>query len=190
MSGLTLISQAAGPAVAVADVRAQLAVADDSLDALITPAIAAATDQFQRDTGVQLLEAEYRLDLDGWPEDDLVRIPRPPLVTVDEVTYIDSDGVEQTLIADTDFYLDSSGLFAILEPVTSWPSVKSRRNAISVTFTCGYLSGAGTLPDSISRALIEFAAHFIINRGGYGDARLLPVPMGIERAIHSWKVDW
>jgi uncharacterized phiE125 gp8 family phage protein len=75
-------------------------------------------------------------------------IPRPPLQTIDSITYIDVDGAEQTL--DPALYQVSApqGPTARRGRVApsfgqSWPATRSQTlEAVTVTFTAGYVDNA------------------------------------------------
>lgn len=73
-------------------------------------------------------------------------VPKPPLVSIDSIQYLDDTGVLQTL--DPSLYaVDAVSEPARIVPAfgTSWPSTQNIANAVRVSFTCGY----GTLPSSV-----------------------------------------
>jgi len=73
-----------------------------------------------------------------------------PLITVDSISYIDIDGVTQTL---------SSALYkvdSITEPCrvvpaygNTWPGTRNEINAVTVNYTCGYGAAAASVPEPI-----------------------------------------
>lgn len=69
-----------------------------------------------------------------------IYIPKGRLVSVDSVNYYDSAGVDQTLVEDTDFYVDTVGDNARLVPLSGgWPDVSEYRpDAITIVATLGY----------------------------------------------------
>lgn len=95
-------------------------------------------------------------------------VPLPPCQSIDSITYIDKDDVEQTLpTADYQvFKLNSSGP-ALITPATgkSFPSTKSDHlEAVVVTFTAGYGDGIADIPQPIRQALAMDISHLDQNR--------------------------
>lgn len=81
----------------------------------------------------------WELRLDCFPP--CIEVPLPPLVSVDEVAYLDRDGALTTLAADQYQVEPSSGVkWAMIAPAhgRSWPSTYAVRGAVRVVFTCGY----------------------------------------------------
>lgn len=76
-------------------------------------------------------------------------LPQPPLVSVESVKYIDTDGNQQTL-ASTDYKLDTATEPARLVPAygKTWPATRNEINAVEVSFTCGY-GNAAAVPAAI-----------------------------------------
>lgn len=71
-----------------------------------------------------------------------IHIPRGKVQSITSFKYYDIDGTEQTLEADTDYYLDSIGEVSRLVPTSTlsgWPSVEDYRpNAITIVWVSGY----------------------------------------------------
>lgn len=100
---------------------------------------------------------QYQLDLrlDEFP-DKGIELPFPPLVSVDGVYYLDTDGVEQTLA--TNVYrvdaIDADRCVRIVEAYDhSWPATLDTTNAVCVRFTCGW----GTIPQTVLNAIYDYA---------------------------------
>ncbi len=88
-----------------------------------------------------------------------IQLPYPPLISVDSVTYDDSDGVEQTLEEDTGFRVMGGGNSpSYLVPVYNgtWPSsVRSDPESVRIRFTSGYpTTPPDTLPAPIKQAVL------------------------------------
>ena len=69
-----------------------------------------------------------------------VELYYPPLISVQNITYVDANGAVQTLLPDTDFIVDRTNDFARLTPIpgTLWPQTMHTLNAVAVNFTAGY----------------------------------------------------
>jgi hypothetical protein len=72
-----------------------------------------------------------------------IYLPRPPVISIDEVAYIDQNGALQVL--DPSLYLpDLDSEPARIAPAYSkpWPVTRAQQSAVSIKFTAGYKSTA------------------------------------------------
>lgn len=71
------------------------------------------------------------------------------------VTYLDSNGDTKTLVEDTDYTVDDTGLTARIFPVagSSWPAVRGQPSAVTITYGAGW-ANAASVPDQI-KAIIK-----------------------------------
>lgn len=86
----------------------------------------------------------------GYDESRRRMIKLPPLQSVESITYIDSDGVEQTLDASR-YQVDAIGssIGRILPAYGyDWPSTRDQMNAVKVRFVAGY-GAASAVPEPI-----------------------------------------
>lgn len=125
-------------------VRAEFHTDDD---AYIDGLIASARDHVERYTGTRLAEQIVTLKCDRFA--DFCSVPEAPLQSV-AITYIDTDGAEQTL-ADTVYELRNDGLCSalVLKFGQSWPSVQAG-SRITVTAVAGY----EVMPPALKHALL------------------------------------
>lgn len=106
-------------------------------DTVIDMLIKAATARAELITGRAFVQRELQLILPCWP--DRIELPHPPLVSVESITYIDTDGTQQTL--DTDIYDVHTWRepgFVCRAYGQSWPAYRSAPDAIRVNYTAGY----------------------------------------------------
>jgi uncharacterized phiE125 gp8 family phage protein len=95
--------------------------------------------------------------LDAFPEGAIELAPGP-LLTVVDVTYIDTNGATQTL-ASNQYRLDTVSTPGRVIPVTSWPeTLDARENAVRVRYTCGYTQD--TVPPQLMHAMRLLVGHF------------------------------
>lgn len=88
--------------------------------------------------GRAIMPQTWRLDLSDWPPNAIV-LPLPPLISVESIVYLDSDGDAQTL--DTTYYRTVIGEpgKVILEYGKTWPTtLTDQPDAVRVTFIAGY----------------------------------------------------
>jgi hypothetical protein len=126
---LTRITAPAAQPVTLAEAKAFAAIETTDWDALVASMIAGATaalDGEAGELGRAILEQTWRLDLDGFPAcSGAIELPLPPLISVDEITYLDPAGAEQTL-APTAYRVTGAGSwgFARITPALDerWPA--------------------------------------------------------------------
>lgn len=92
-------------------------------------------DGFSGSLGRALAAQTWTLYLDRFPAGP-IRLPLPPLISVDAVAYVDADGADQ---AFTDL-LVAHGERAEVRPAFgfNWPTTRATPRAVAVTFTCGW----------------------------------------------------
>ncbi len=90
-------------------------------------------------------------------------LPRPPLVSVDFVTYVDEDGVTQTLDPAT-YSVVTSNIPGYLKTLNGWPAVKGNTpDCVNVTFTSGYPLPEN-VPEVYKTAIKLMASFYYENR--------------------------
>jgi uncharacterized phiE125 gp8 family phage protein len=173
---LKVVTPPTTPAVAAADLREQLRLSDESEDTYLSALIAAATAEIEAYLEYSGMERVLKLSFDyGFPlryhDGCLVQAPiklrRGPVVTLapGDFTYIDGDGVTQTLVAGTDYTADFDRRPAHLFPAfgTSWPATRLYPNVISVQFTAG-VATPEELDPAFVQAIKVVAAEYYTNR--------------------------
>jgi len=93
-----------------------------------------------------------------------IRIPRVPLKAVGGIThvkYLDTAGVQQTLVAGTDYVVAARGEAAIILPAygKSWPATRQWIDAsgnypVEVRFIAGYGTTGTTVPENYRQAML------------------------------------
>lgn len=138
--------------LSLADAKAHLRVTGSDDDADITAIIKAATAWVEQYTGRALITRTYQYGLrafGGW-----ISLPAPPLLSVDAITYVDTDGATQTLAANQ-YQVDTLSEFGLIEPAynVTWPDTRDQANAVIVEYQAGYGGYAATIPGDIVAAL-------------------------------------
>lgn len=83
--------------VTVDELKAHAQITHDLDDQLLADLVADATEEIETRGQVALIQQERRLVLNRLPSEESIYIPRQPLVSVTEIGYLDSAGVEQVL---------------------------------------------------------------------------------------------
>lgn len=161
--GLTLNAAPATDPLTLAEAKAHLRVTATDEDALITSLITAATDSAEIFTGRALVTQTWDLTLDSFP--CVIEVPKPPLVSVTSITYIDTDGATQTL-ATTEYTVDTKSEPGRIVPAYGkyWPSTREVPNAVTIRFVAGY-GNAAAVPKSIKQGMLMQIEHMFDNRG-------------------------
>ncbi|MFC3457257.1 MULTISPECIES: head-tail connector protein [Massilia] len=130
------------------------------LDAEVEQAVKTATAEAEFETQRAIIEQTLRLTLDRLPE--AIKLPRPRLVSVVHVKFIDPTGQQQTL-DPTDYEVDSVSEpgYIVPAPGKAWPATASRINAVEVQYVAGYGPDHTSVPDSVKGFILRrVAEHF------------------------------
>lgn len=75
-----------------------------------------------------------------WNYSQMIKLARAPLISVDSLTYIGSDGNPATLQSGVDFIVDPETKLARIFPMVGgyWPPCLYTPNAVAIVFTAGY----------------------------------------------------
>ena len=135
---LRLITAPEVDPVTLDQVKGQCRVSHALEDSLLTMFTKAAVEHGENLTNRQFVEAEYELVLDGFPDEE-IELPRPPLQSVEAITYLDPDGVLQTLSSEL-YVVEPHGLVGRILPAygESWPATRSTSGAVKVRFKTGW----------------------------------------------------
>lgn len=111
------------------------------------------------------ISQQWQLNYDSFPAPEIA-IPKPPLISIDSVQYVDVDGNLQTLVKDTDYEVDLGGETGRINLVSgkSWPSTKNTVNAVRIAFTAGYGASPTNVPELIAQAVRLIAGEMFERR--------------------------
>ncbi len=161
-------------------------IADD--DTLIDALIARAREHCEAITKKQFITATYTMVMDAFPtawrsdvyrmtdrrEGSDILLPRPPLVSVSSISYLDEDGASQT-VAPADYVVstyDEPGRIALANGAL-WPATFDQINAVTIVYVAGY-GAAGAVPAAIKQAMSLLIAHWYENREATASVATLP----------------
>ena len=145
--------------------HANVVATDD--DTLISALLQAAREQVESDASRALVTQTWRLKLHSFFA-DLIELPRPPLVSVTKIEYLDLDNVSQTLPAAY-YHVDadrSPGVIWRDEDYT-WPTLSDRPNAVTITYVAGY-GAAAAVPARAKQAILLLVGHWYRSREAVG----------------------
>ena len=134
-----------------------------------------------------LVNGSAALLVDSYPaasktfrENDLV-LPLPPLVSVESVKYLDTNGTLQTL-SSTNYVVDTGSYFGAIRPAfgKTWPATALDPSAVRVEFTCGNAT-ADVVDSDLIMAILLLVGHYDLNREASSPTKYIStVPMGVD----------
>jgi uncharacterized phiE125 gp8 family phage protein len=145
MSGLNFLIPPSSEPVELSDVEGQCRIGDLSAEEpTIGIFIAAIREQAESRTRRALITQQWEMVLDGFPMGrDAIKIPMPPLQSVDSITYIDQLGATQTMapelyriVADKSPACQPGYVMPVYGQM--WPATLPDLATVRIRFTCGY----------------------------------------------------
>lgn len=172
--------------ISLAEAKLHLRVDHDDEDSLIESLIRAARKWCEDYQNRLYITQTVTAKIDSFPKCYIMELPRPPLQSVDSITYTDTTGQEQAL---TDYIVDTSAEPARITPLYSevWPNTQAVINAVTVEYVAGY-GDAEDVPDVIKQAILLLAGHLYCNREQVSQLRLQEVPFGVVSLLSMNRV--
>lgn len=160
-----LVTPPAHEPVTLDEAKAQCRVRHTEEDELIADAIRAARGHAEAYLNSSLVRQTRRAYFDSFPSGKGVILPRPPVIEVTEISYVDWSGNAQTLAAG-EFRVDLNPYAPALWPLydSYWPDARHYSGAISALYVAGHDSAAD-IPEDIRHAVLMLTEHFYTNRG-------------------------
>lgn len=161
-----LLSRAAVLPVSLAEVKSHLNI-DSTFtadDALLTALISVAIDAFDHYTHQTLISSSFLTKRDCFERCTILK--RAPLVTITNLTYIDLDGVSQTVAVDEYKAVDDYpfGRMYLTDEFTN-KEVAGYPSQISITFSAGMFDDADDVYVDIKQGLLQLIALLYNVRG-------------------------
>lgn len=173
--------------VTVEDVRLHTRIDYITEDSMLATWISTAREMAETFTRRSLIYQTWELSFDKFPTDTFLYLPRPPLVQVFKMSYIDSESTETTMYQSHEYDLatespsitddDTTGVDDWIidtrsEPGRiglaydeSWPAVTLRPiDALRIRYRAGYGETAETVPACFKDAIMLYCAHRYENR--------------------------
>ncbi len=172
-------------------------------DTLIQVYINAATNYFEEQTGRQLLTATREAWLNAFPFVGAsggyarIELPKPPLVSVASVKYIDSSGTLQSFqggspLANLYTINAPAGPYAVrgfVEPIYGgvWPIARAETGAVRIRYTCGYGPTMASIPPLVRGVLCFLVGHFDTFRSAGVEQAVTELPFGVKQMMDGFK---
>jgi uncharacterized phiE125 gp8 family phage protein len=155
-------------------------------DAYIATLILSATQVIEAETRRALINRSFAYQLEGFPADGEIILPRSPLSSVTSVTYTDTAGATQTLSASLYHVYSVNGVGrVVLKSTESWPAtVGTGALDVTVNFVAGYGATAASVPVALDHAVLLQATHMYENRTSVNIGNIVTeIPMTVQRLI-------
>jgi len=142
--------------------------ASDTDDTTLDELVLAAREHVEDVTRRALLTQTWDYSLDGWPDENYIRLPFGNLQSVTSIKYKDTAGTETTMAVTTEYLVETNGEDygrIVLPYGVSWPSTTLYpSNPITIRFVCGW-TAAADVPSKIKTAIKMRAADPYQERG-------------------------
>ena len=172
----------------LSEVKDHLRVDGTAEDARIGALIAAGRENVEAIVGRSLLTQSWRLSLDAWPLDGVIRLPKPPLQQVDQVQYVDPDGVTQTWSSD-EYRVDTEDEPGRLTLAwdASWPSLRYVTGAVRIDYTAGFATAftADNTTDTLTASGHTYSDGAVVRLKNSGGA----LPAGLDEQTDYYVVN-
>ncbi len=197
MSGLlSLIAAPSGPGITDRLLEQHLRLEGLDHDPTYLQALErAAIEHVQGMTGRQILHADYSLLLDGFPsQETCIVLPKPPLVSIASITYLDGAGATQTWASTSYRVVAPAGPFAQHGEVhlvkgQSWPTTQDVDRSVTIAFKAGY-GEVEAVPSALTQALLILVAHWFEHREPILESRveISQLPLSVQALLRPFRV--
>jgi uncharacterized phiE125 gp8 family phage protein len=148
-------------------------------DAYISSLITVAREMAEAYTWRCITASTFELRLNSF--DDIVKLPYPPAISVDSITYADTDDAEQTMSAD-DYSINNWD-----EPgkvhFDLQPSTNSKVGNIKITYKAGYTD----VPVSIKQAILMMVRTLYDNREDMNNRTITELPFTSKDLLKPYR---
>lgn len=182
-----LVLPPTGSIVTIEEARRQVGVEDDERDNELLPLIDQAEaflDGPAGIVGIALLQQSWRQDFPEFPNSGVLRLPFGPLMSVDAITFLPSDGGQQQTLDPAAYSAHSDYISPFVNRADRavWPATARHPAAVSVTFTAGRAS-AEMVHKNIKRAALLLIGQWFSQREAGSAGPGLEIPFGVTRLI-------
>jgi uncharacterized phiE125 gp8 family phage protein len=177
--------------VADASLGVEAPTVNTTADQELVDLIQSVGDRAELETQRALLQQTWDLKLNAFPCADWIELPKPPLLSVTSVSYMDVSGATQALTVTTEYTVDAPAGprcqrgRVVRAYGTIWPTTRDQVHAVTVRFVSGYGAAASAIPPLLHQALLLDAER--LYHGGEPSARATEI---YRRAFRSYPRQW
>lgn len=152
-------------------------------DATVSALIAAARMAVELASGRRLITQGWRIILDAWPADAIIRLPLTPVRAVTALRLRDMAGAG-TDLAPTLWRAEFNRDPALIHLLAPPPQPETATGGIEIDLTCGFGDAPETVPEPLRQAVRLLVARWFENRG---DGPATPLPADIVGLVAAWR---
>jgi|SRR5262245_56228986 len=150
----TLVTAPAIEPLTLEETKKFIRVEHTDEDALISSLITTARIECERSTGFAMIKQTWNLHLDDAPAGAWIYIPKPPLIEIEEFSYVDAEGLPIVVPIDR-YAVDTASIPGRLETLDGWPDVTwSGLNPIVIRFVAGYGENTTDVPEDKRQGML------------------------------------
>jgi len=153
---LARLTSQSGQAVSLAEVKSHLRISGSDQDDHLELLIEASTEKLERDINRGVMSSTWQQAMYSFPAENApIQLMMGMSTSVSSITYVDSDGVTQTLDSSKWTYSQARGCIFNADPDNSWPEtyLDIKGDMVTVSFTCG-VSDSGCVPRLMKQAIL------------------------------------
>lgn len=157
---------------------------------LVENYLEAALSRIESASGRFLFKRTMKLTTDAFGS-AIVLPASPVLATGITVTYLDTDGDEQTLAADQYALVDRLERPRIIPAYgVTWPETWNFPGAVSVAFDAGYGTNMEDIPSQLRQAAMQTTADWFRFGGNVATTSVMELPANARRACMNFRREW
>jgi uncharacterized phiE125 gp8 family phage protein len=150
------------------EAKTHLRVTSSADDTYITTLIKVARQLCESYAQKSFITQTRTIKLDYFPScDKPIYLPYGPVIAITAFTYTNDDAGTTSMVANTDYVLDTHSDIARVVPIDGWPTdvadTTETANAITITYTAGY-GAAAAVPEIIKQAILMQVGTLYENR--------------------------
>jgi len=177
-----IISPPAIEPVTLAEAKLHCRIDHPDEDSLLTGLIIAARQWMEQATRRSFITQTLKLNLAGWLQ--TIQLPHPPLQSVSNVAYINSNG-ETVAVESANYTVVSACEPGEILPSQSWPSTSLAPGLpVQIEYIAGYGDTADAVPQLYRQAILLMVAHWYENREATLPMNLRTVPFAVQSIIN------
>lgn len=183
---LTVSTAATTLPVTLQEVKLHCRIDGSTEDTILWDLLKAATNIVQQRADRTLVTQTWKLTIDGFPSNNEILLPRPPVVSVSSLKYYDSGGTQQTW-SSSNYTVDTLNTPAKIVPAYSvvWPTTRDIINAVEVIYVAGY-GNPPSVPAELKAAIRMLVAHWYETREPINVGNIVnPIPETVDALVSS-----
>ena len=193
MQAPLLVSGPASQIFDLTDIKDHLRISSSDEDTYLTFLIKAATaylDGYTGQLGRCLINQDWKLQFEDWPNSNgRLRLPFPDVSNV-VVKYFDTENAEQT-VSETLYQIiedHRSSILCFSDDFTEPSVFDDRQDAVQITLTAGYGADKTFVPEAIRHGMLLLIGHWFENREAVVvNARPEDMPLGFNALIAPYR---